>query len=95
MRLISRKLGIGLLYFREKNTILYEILLKGVKCVVKRKKKLWRKELIKNKVYGGMTVLLGLISWVLTGNWAFAVLPLWIGLGLFFSRENYIDDNED
>lgn len=62
---------------------------------MKRKKNLWSKDLIKNKVYGGMFILVGLILWLSSHNWAFAILPLWLGLGLFFSKENYIDEDED
>lgn len=53
---------------------------------------MWRKELIKNKIYGIGIIILGALSVPIEWDATFFLFALMIGLTLIFSKENWIID---
>lgn len=51
---------------------------------------MWRKELIKNKIYGIAVIILGALSVLVERDATFFLFALLIGLALFFSKRNRI-----
>lgn len=55
---------------------------------------MWKRELIKNKMYSSILMVLGGLSVPLENDATFFVFTLMIGLPLFFSKENWIIETE-
>ena len=51
---------------------------------------MWRRELMRNKLYSIMLILLGALSILIEYDGTFFVFALVLGLPLFFARENWI-----
>ena len=51
---------------------------------------MWRKELLKNKIYSILFILLGALSILIEYDGTFFIFSLMIGLPLFFAKENWI-----
>lgn len=51
---------------------------------------MWRRELLKNKIYSVLFILLGALSILIEYDGTFFVFTLMIGLPLFFAKENWI-----
>ena len=51
---------------------------------------MWRRELIRNKLYSLMLILLGALSILIEYDGTFFVFALILGLPLFFAKENWI-----
>ena len=51
---------------------------------------MWRKELLKNKIYSILFILLGALSILIEYDGTFFIFALVFGLPLFFSKENWI-----
>jgi predicted nucleic acid-binding Zn ribbon protein len=54
------------------------------------KKKMWKKELLKNKLYALLLVIIGTLSIFIEYDATFFIFALMIGLPLFFAKENCI-----
>jgi hypothetical protein len=52
----------------------------------------WKRELLKNKVYSLMLIVLGAFSIFIEYDATFFVFALLFGLPLFFSKENWITE---
>lgn len=50
-----------------------------------------KKETLKNKIFGLLFIILGVLSTLIDGDATFLVFALIIGIGLFFEKENVID----
>ena len=51
------------------------------------------RKLIKNKIYGIVLIMLGIASmWACDGDVSFLVFALMFGIGLIFTKENWIYD---
>ena len=53
---------------------------------------MWKRELLKNKIYSLLFVGLGALSVLIEYDATFFVFSLMIGVPLFFAKENYIMD---
>ena len=51
---------------------------------------MWRRELLKNKIYSLILIGIGALSVYIEYDGTFFIFALMIGLPLFFSRENWI-----
>lgn len=51
---------------------------------------MWRRELIRNKIYSLILIGIGALSVLIEYDGTFFILSLMFGLLLFFSRENWI-----
>ena len=51
---------------------------------------MWKRELLKNKIYSFLFILLGALSVLIEYDGTFFIFALTIGLPLFFSKENWI-----
>ena len=51
---------------------------------------MWRRELVKNKIYSIIFILLGAMSIFIECDSTFFIFALILGLPLFFARENWI-----
>lgn len=51
---------------------------------------MWKKELMKNKLYALVLILIGLVPAMIERDCTFFILALTIGLPLFFAKENWI-----
>jgi hypothetical protein len=51
---------------------------------------MWRRELLKNKIYSVLFILLGALSVLIEYDGTFFIFTLMIGLPLFFAKENWI-----
>jgi len=50
----------------------------------------WKKELLKNKLYALLLVIIGALSILIEYDGTFFIFALMIGLPLFFAKENWI-----
>lgn len=53
---------------------------------------MWKKELIKNKIYAIIFVILGALTVPIEWDATFFLFTLMIGVALFFSKENWITE---
>jgi hypothetical protein len=51
---------------------------------------MWKKELLKNKLYALLLVIIGALSIPIEYDCTFFIFALMIGLPLFFAKENWI-----
>lgn len=51
---------------------------------------MWSRKLIKNKVYGIMVIIIGALTIPIEWDATFFLFVLFLGLCLFFSKENWI-----
>lgn len=51
---------------------------------------MWKRELLKNKIYSFMFILLGALSVLIEYDGTFFIFALMLGLPLFFAKENWI-----
>lgn len=51
---------------------------------------MWKKELIKNKIYAVVLIVLGTLTVPVEWDATFFLFALMVGFALFFSKENYI-----
>ncbi|MCK9326311.1 MAG: hypothetical protein M0P69_12535 [Bacteroidales bacterium] len=51
---------------------------------------MWKRELLKNKIYSLLLILIGAVSVLIEYDGTFFIFSLIIGLPLFFSKENWI-----
>ena len=51
---------------------------------------MWRRELIRNKLYSLVLILIGVVPILIDQDGTFFIFSLIIGLPLFFARENSI-----
>jgi len=51
---------------------------------------MWKKELLKNKLYALLLVIIGVLSIPIEYDGTFFILALMLGLPLFFAKENWI-----
>ena len=51
---------------------------------------MWKKELLKNKLYALILILIGLVPILIERDGTVFILTLMIGLPLFFAKENWI-----
>lgn len=51
---------------------------------------MWKRELLKNKLYSLLLVIIGALSILIEYDGTFFILALMIGLPLFFAKENWI-----
>lgn len=51
---------------------------------------MWKRELIKNKFYAIAIIILGALTIPIEWDATFFLFSLFLGLGLFFSKENWI-----
>ena len=51
---------------------------------------MWKKELLKNKLYALVLILIGLVLILIERDGTFFIFALTIGLPLFFAKENWI-----
>lgn len=51
---------------------------------------MWRRELIRNKIYSLILIGIGALSVLIEYDGTFFIFALMLGLPLFFSRENWI-----
>lgn len=51
---------------------------------------MWRRELLKNKLYSIILIGIGALSVLIEYDGTFFILTLVLGLPLFFSKENWI-----
>ena len=51
---------------------------------------MWRRELIRNKIYSLILIGIGALSILIEYDGTFFIFALMIGLPLFFSKENWI-----
>ena len=51
---------------------------------------MWRRELLKNKLYALALILIGLVPILIERDGTVFILALIIGLPLFFAKENWI-----
>lgn len=51
---------------------------------------MWRKELLKNKIYSLLLILIGVVPILIDRDGTFFIFTLMLGLPLFFARENWI-----
>lgn len=51
---------------------------------------MWRRELLKNKLYALVLILMGLVPILIERDGTFFIFALMIGLPLFFAKENWI-----
>ncbi len=51
---------------------------------------MWKKELLKNKLYALLLVIIGALSILIEHDGTFFIFALIIGLPLFFAKENWI-----
>jgi len=58
--------------------------------IFKRGIKMWKKELLKNKLYALALILIGLVPILIERDGTFFILALMLGLPLFFAKENWI-----
>ncbi len=53
---------------------------------------MWRRELLKNKIYSVLFILLGALSVLIEYDGTFFVFTLMVGIPMFFSKENWITE---
>jgi len=51
---------------------------------------MWKRELLKNKIYSFVLILIGVVPILTERDGTFLLFALMIGLPLFFSKENWI-----
>lgn len=51
---------------------------------------MWKRELLKNKIYSFLFILLGALSILIEYDGTFFIFSLMFGLPLFFSKKNWI-----
>ncbi len=51
---------------------------------------MWKQELLKNKIYSLLLILIGVVSILIDRDGTFFIFALMIGLPMFFSKENWI-----
>ena len=51
---------------------------------------MWRRELLKNKIYSLILIGIGALSVLIENDGTFFIFSLMLGLPLFFSKENWI-----
>lgn len=51
---------------------------------------MWKKELLKNKLYALVLILIGLVPILIERDGTFFIFALIFGLPLFFAKENWI-----
>ena len=51
---------------------------------------MWKKELLKNKLYALLLIIIGAVSIPIEYDGTFFILTLMLGLPLFFAKENWI-----
>lgn len=51
---------------------------------------MWKRELLKNKIYSFLLILLGALSILIEYDGTFFIFTLMLGIPLFFSKENWI-----
>jgi len=51
---------------------------------------MWKKELLKNKLYALLLIIIGALSIPIEYDGTFFILTLMLGLPLFFAKENWI-----
>jgi hypothetical protein len=51
---------------------------------------MWKRKLLKNKLYSLVLILIGLVSILIERDGTFFIFALMIGLPLFFAKENWI-----
>lgn len=51
---------------------------------------MWRRELLKNKLYSIILIGIGALSVLIEYDYTFFILALMLGLPLFFAKENWI-----
>ncbi|HHW90769.1 MAG TPA: hypothetical protein GX745_07715 [Clostridiales bacterium] len=51
---------------------------------------MWKKELLKNKLYALVLILIGLVSILIERDGTFFIFALMIGIPLFFAKDNWI-----
>lgn len=67
---------------------------------IKGEIKMFRVDLLKNKIYGILIILLGVVSvWACDGDCSFLVFALMLGIGLFFNKvpfdHDYLEDSDE
>ena len=65
---------------------------KGFRKFMKGVRKLTEHELFKNKLYGSLLILLGLITLKITGDLTVLIVTTFFGLPVIFAKENVIVD---
>lgn len=51
---------------------------------------MWRRELIRNKLYSLVLILIGVVPILIDQDGTFFIFSLMLGLPLFFAKENWI-----
>jgi hypothetical protein len=58
----------------------------------RRKSEMWKRELLKNKIYAVLFIMLGVLSVLIEYDATFFVFALMLGIPLFFAKENWITE---
>ena len=56
---------------------------------------MWKRELVRNKIYAVIFIVIGVASVLIENNATFLALALMLGVPLFFSKENWIYEGAD
>lgn len=51
---------------------------------------MWKRSLIKNKIFAGVIFVFGFMPVIIEGNGTFLPLTLLLSVALFFAKKNYI-----